>query len=666
MRNNKYCIGIMSVGSGVGQSVITSCNLSNLPIITIGLGMNPMAFGAYECDEMDYVPIIYSEDYIPDLIDKCSKYKVDLVIPGSDDEALILAEYKSLLEEKGIKVLVSELELVSLIRDKAKMCNELSIISDVFVKSYLIDEIVPLIKNNIISYPLIAKPRSGYASKGIEIILENKDLVFVTDQHIVQELAVPHEDDPFREEYLEQIKKRINPQLSEISIQVVTDKNGDVIGKMSSYNKLNNGVPIEIIPYENKYIWSEIDKLLPALKQLGHRGPLNIQGRLTDKGFKIFEMNARFTGITGLRAIMGFNEVEICIKDWLEMSCADDKLELNYNRFGVRQTTDKSISYNKNNKIKNTSLMINEKVLKTKKTILVTGAGGYLGQILVKGLLNSGYEVWAFSRNKKKIKELFHTLDCVKCFDNKDIIEGNLRLGLVDTIIHCGFARPHKGDIEITESLSFTNQLFNLAAINQVPEIINISSQSVYGTNQPIYWTEKTPVNPETLYAQAKYSTELMAKTVKIFCKHSNITSLRLSSLSGGQRGLVPVDILSKFVQKAQNNETIEIIDGRQRLQRLDVRDAADGIMELLKIDSDEWQAVYNLGIQGNYSILEMANKVAKIGREKFGKDVKINVSAENIDLILGMDSSRFNMLTNWKPKYSMEDTIETLFEYYT
>jgi hypothetical protein len=41
---------------------------------------------------------------------------------------------------------------------------------------------------------------------------------------------------------------------------------------MCSYNKLNNGFPIEILPYEDDYVWFEINKLLPTLKQLGHRG----------------------------------------------------------------------------------------------------------------------------------------------------------------------------------------------------------------------------------------------------------------------------------------------------------------------------------------------------------------------------------------------------------
>lgn len=665
MRFRKYCIAIMSVGSGVGQSVITSCNLSRLPITTVGLGMNPFAFGAYECDEMDYVPIIYSDEYIPELINKCNQYNVDLIIPGSDDEAHILAKNKSMLEEKGFKVLVSEESLFNLIRDKAKMCEVLSQVADVFVKSYDLSQVRTLLREQKISFPLIAKPRDGYASRGIEILLNEDDLIKINDQHIIQELAIPHKNDPFREAYMKQISKRVNSQLSEISIQVVNDKEGNIIGKMASYNKLNNGVPIEIIPYENEYIWSEIDKLLPVLKEFGHRGPLNIQGRLTDQGLKLFEMNARFTGITGLRAIMGFNEVESCIKNWLDIDTANDSpLLINQDRFGIRQTTDKVISFDNNKKVKELSYSLNKKQLKTRKNVLVTGASGYLGQAVIKLLSNQNYNIIALSRDKDKVNKLYQDFDNVVCYENKDLFKGGLCLGHVDCLIHCGFARPYRNNDEITDSLNYTNQLFNLAAMHQVPIVINISSQSVYGTKQPIYWKEDTPVMPETMYAQAKYCSELMANTIKQFNKHSNVTSLRLSALSGGQAGLVPIDILAKFVTKALRNETIEIIDGRQQMQRLDVRDAAKGIVLLMETDAKAWEPVYNLGAEKSYTILEMAETVSEIAKARFGQKVNIIVKPDNIDLALGMDSTAFYELTNWKPEYDLEDIIISLFDY--
>lgn len=665
MKNNKYCIANMSVGSGVGQSVITSLNLSNQPFTTVGLGMNPMAFGAYECDEMDYVPLIYSKDYIPELINKCTEHGVDLIIPGSDDEALILADNKTLLEKNGFKVLVSEPNLIRLIRDKARMCDELSSIADVFVKSYNLNEVYNSLKNNSLKFPLIAKPRDGYASRGIEILLDEDDLVRVNENHIIQELAIPHDKDPFRQAYLNQIFKRTNSQLSEISIQVVTDKNGNEIGRMASYNKLNNGVPIEIIPYENDYIWTEINKLLPRLKELGHRGPLNIQGRLTDQGLKIFEMNARFTGITGLRAIMGFNEVETCVNDWLGLSKNNSTLKINQDRFGIRQTIDKVISFDKNSKLQELSITLNKKELKSKKTVLITGASGYLGQSLIRRLPRDVYEVWALSRDKEKIQTIYKDLNPVICFDNSDLEKGNLRLGLVDTVIHCGFARPHRDNKELIESLNYTNQLFNRIAMHQVPQIINISSQSVYGTKQPLYWIEETPIMPETLYAQAKYSTELMANSIKNFSKHSNVTSIRLTALSGGQYGLVPVDILAKFVTKALSKESIEIFGGNQRMQRLDVRDAAEGLSSFLATNSHDWKSVYNLGTEESYSIIEMAEAVKSVAKNIYDIDFDIVVKPADVELMLGMDSSEFYTLTNWRPQYNLEKIVESLFEYF-
>ena len=215
----------------------------------------------------------------------------------------------------------------------------------------------------------------------MEILISEEDFLRVNESHIIQELAIPKQGDPLRETYLKQIAKRINPQIAEISAQVVTDKDGNVMGKMCSYNKLNNGIPIEMVPYEDDYVWSEMNKLLPELKRLGHRGPLNIQGRWTDNGLKLYEMNARFTGITGWRAIMGFNEVESCIKNWLNIDADINPLQMDYSKFGCRQTTDKAISLSANLQVKAMSLAINKRELKPNFTLMITGAGGFLTNI---------------------------------------------------------------------------------------------------------------------------------------------------------------------------------------------------------------------------------------------------------------------------------------------
>ena len=653
----------MSIGSGVGQSVINSCKLSQLPLYTIGLGMNPFAYGAYDCDTMDYVPLIYADDYVDELIRKCHEHKIDLIIPGSDDEAHILAKNISKIEHEGFKVLVSGVNLLNLVRDKEKMCDDLSPIADIFVKSYDIHSIKEALTTQKVDFPLIAKPRAGFASRGVEILLSEEDFVRVNESHIIQELAVPRHGDPLRETYLKQIAKRINPQIAEISAQVVTDKNGNVMGKMCSYNKLNNGVPIEMVPYEDDYVWSEINKLLPELKRLGHRGPLNIQGRWTDNGLRLYEMNARFTGITGWRALMGFNEVETCIKDWLDIDAEINPLQMNYNKFGIRQTADKAIELSANNEVKKMSLAINNRALKEVKTLFITGAGGYLGQTLINMIQTEAYEIIAFDLTKDKTSQLYASYDNVQCVDTKDFDKGIIRLGEADYIIHCGFARPHCTQEQIAESLAFTNKLFGLAALNQVPAIINISSQAVYGTKQQPLWTEDCAAMPETVYAQAKYASELMAQNIHMQNQTSYSTSLRLASLTGGQSGLIPIDIIAKFVNNVLQHKPIQIQGGHQKIERIDVRDAASAIASLIKTDYRRWKPAYNVG-HIIISVLELAETVKKIAKERFNMDAEIQVvHADNISANFGMDSSLMRQ-ENWTPKYGLDDIIVSLFDY--
>ena len=663
MKNNKYCIAVMSVGSGVGQSIITACNLSKLPITTVGLGMNPFAFGAYDCDTMDYVPLIYATDYIPVLLAKCKEHGVDLIIPGSDDESLILSEQKELFEQIGVKVLVSDPPLIRLIRNKAKMCDDLTSVADIFVKSYTNKDIKTLLAQGFVSFPLIAKPLAGFASKGVEILLDESDLLKITENHIIQELAIPKKDDPFREKYLSEIAKKINSQISEISIQIVTDKKGNLIGKMASYNKLNNGVPIELLPYDDPFIWQEIEKLLPALRKLGHRGPLNIQGRWTDSGLKLFEMNARFTGITGWRALMGFNEVETCIKEWLNIESEINPLELNYAKFGIRQTTDKALdlSYNKN--VFELSQIINKKILKAKKSILITGAGGFLGSFLVKELAKKGYKIGAFDLSKAMISENFKDFDFVTCFNSEDLKSGRLRLGNYDILIHCAFARAHCNPKEIAESLRFTSELFGMAAMTQIAAVINISSQAIYGTKQLPLWDENTPPMPETIYAQGKYASELMLENIHCISRQTFVTSLRLASLAGGVKQNIPKDILSNLVEKALAGETIEILGGEQQIERINIKDAVSAIVALLETDCRKWERVYNLGIQQTFSINEIVSRIKKIAKEKYNIDIAIQKLENNHQSRFGMNSNAFYSFAKWSPHYSLDDTIMELFE---
>ncbi|MFW5983390.1 MAG: NAD-dependent epimerase/dehydratase family protein [bacterium] len=665
MISKTYTIGISCIGSGVGQSVINSLRLSRLPLRTIGLGTNPFAYGAYDCDSYDYTKSIYDKGFIDNLIEKCLEHKIDLVIPGLDDEALLYAQNANKFKEAGIRAMFASEELISICRDKERMSNELNQVVDVFVKSYHKQTLKEDLKSGKVKFPFIAKPRGGFASRGVEIIRDENDIKKITDSHIIQELAIPVKTDPNYNYFMEKIAKNQNPQVSEISIQFVFSPEGAILGKMFSYNKLNNGIPIEIVPYDDPYIWSIIDKLIPTLLKMGLRGPLNIQGRLTENGLKLFEMNPRFTGITGLRALMGFNEVEACVKEWLDIDKGKNQLRLNYNRFGIRQTADKSIPVERNQEVYNLHKQLNGGEIKKKKTILITGAGGYLGQNLISKLSDDDtFEIWAFDLDKDKTTKLLNDKS-QKIFDTHDLNAGRLNLGNVDILLHLGFTRPHGTNEQIAKSLDFTQEIFTRAASNHIPAIVNISSQSVYGLEKDPPWTEETQVAPQMVYAQAKYATELLLQSLSKMNKTLKYTSLRLGALAGGAQGLVEKDFLSKITRKALKGEQIDLVGGMQQMERFDIRDAVDAIIAMLNTNPSIWKVVYNLSSGEVLTLKEITEKVIHIV-SKFIKNNKsqINIETKEINMRFGMDSSLFYKDMNWHPKYNIDDTIESLIKY--
>jgi nucleoside-diphosphate-sugar epimerase len=663
MMNDKiFSIGISCIGSGVGQSVISSLRLSRLPIRTIGLGCNPFAYGAYDCATHDCTPSIYDANYFDRLFEICLRHRIDLLIPGLDDELVILAKNIKTLNEAGIKVVISGENLISICRDKERMGDELGQYADVFVKTYDKNKLRESNGNNSVHFPLIAKPRGGFASRGVQIIQNNEDLLKLPDNYIIQELAKPGEQDPNYHVFFDNLKNGRNAQVAEISIQVVYNQSGNLLGRMMSYNKLQNGIPIEIVPFESNYVWSVIDKLIPALLERGLAGPLNIQGRLTNEGLKLYEMNPRFTGITGLRALMGFNEVEACVKEWLGIDTAGNHLQMNYNYFGSRQTADKKIPFERDLSITRLFNTLNVTRSGQTKTLLITGSCGFLGQSLLKCLESEpGFKIWAFDLDKEKTKQLYNNkVEAV--YDYSDYLNGKIHLGNVDILIHLGFTRAHGTFQEIAGSLNFTNEIFTRAVSNFVPAIINISSQSVYGTSTRPPWSECTPVAPNSSYAQAKYATELLLGSLNTINNTLRYSSIRLGALAGVSGGMTSNDFLSKFVSHAIKGEQITLTGGMQKMERFDVRDAAEAIVEMIKTNPDTWKPVYNLSSGNVLSLKTIAEKVIETTARISGKGKSgIIVDGTEVKLEFGMESSLFYDDMDWRPKYHIDDTIESL-----
>jgi carbamoyl-phosphate synthase large subunit len=134
----------------------------------IAVDMQKTAPSLAEADKGYVVPEIYSKNYIDVLLSICKTEKIDALLPLNDLELPILAKEKEKFEEMGVRLIISDLEVIETCFDKIKSIS-FSIKNKInYPKTYLdLDEALEALGKGFINFPLVVKPRWGSASIGL-------------------------------------------------------------------------------------------------------------------------------------------------------------------------------------------------------------------------------------------------------------------------------------------------------------------------------------------------------------------------------------------------------------------------------------------------------------------------------------------------------------------
>lgn len=446
---------VTCVGSGVGQSAIDSLVLSGTNYI-IGCDSNRDVYAYQKCNDFEISPSIYSKEYIGFLLEVCRIKGVDVIIPGHDHELSLFAHNIKKFDEQNIQVIVSGADVIEISRDKFEWyrvfkSRDISIVSTYRVKDFKLNPDPSIL-------PAIIKPSGGSASQGISIINDLDEIGNLSDDDIIQPYLFPEINDPNYDTIHKFVDQGKFVQMSEISIQIIFSKDSEFEGIFISKNTLKSGIPVFVNPIQPEKFkhLDEVMKFVPILKEYKVKGPVNIQGRITDYGLFFFEMNMRFTGITGNRAQLGFNEVEYSVNNFLgkpaELTGYSD------NKIGARQV----------------SCTVIPRLSKTKpkKNIIVLGIENDKAQDFLKTLAQrndfSSITTICQPENYKDLQHLNHN-------DNFQLIssENNFLQTIyckTDVLIY--FNHNSNIDLEMRNVLFFQEQLKYVLQAN-IPLIIN-------------------------------------------------------------------------------------------------------------------------------------------------------------------------------------------------
>lgn len=297
--------------------------------------------------------------------------------------------------------------------------------------------------------------------------------------------------------------------------------------------------------------------------------------------------------------------------------------------------------------------------------ILVTGAAGYLGSVLVPVLLDKGHDVTALDNFMYGQAPL---LDC--CYRKTlTVVRGDARnrtlleplVKSADAIfpLACLTGAPLCfADPQEAEGVNYgaIKMLLELRAPGQ--RIIFPTTNSGYGIGQKDkFCDEETPLKPLSLYGKLKVQAE------QDLLSAGNAITLRLATAFGVSPRMRLDLLVNDFTYRAVYDRYVVVFEGHFKRNYIHVRDVAKAFVHALDHFDGMKNNAYNVGLSNaNLSKLELCEQIRRQVKEFYVYESKIGEDPDKRDYIVSNEKIE---KTGYLPDVSLEDGIAELIKGY-
>lgn len=299
-------------GASLGTEIRKSLTLAGGYEI-FGCDVSKTAYGLYE-QAFAGTWRVSRDNYVASVLDACIESGASFLIPGGEQPMTLLGAANKTFADAGIRLLANTPEVIALFSDKEKTFRRLAGCGIPIPRTVVVSTKVDLEQ---VGLPCIVKPATGSGGSAAVFFAVTPE-----EAMIYAEFIRRSGNRPVAQEYLDESE-------GEFTIGVLSFPDGRLAGSVALRRALDAKLSVAYrgrgglvsSGYSQGHIGEYRELCFQAQKiaeAIGSRGPINIQGRVSNGVLLPFEINPRFSASTYLRAMAGFNEVDILIKFMLD------------------------------------------------------------------------------------------------------------------------------------------------------------------------------------------------------------------------------------------------------------------------------------------------------------------------------------------------------------
>jgi dTDP-glucose 4,6-dehydratase len=305
------------------------------------------------------------------------------------------------------------------------------------------------------------------------------------------------------------------------------------------------------------------------------------------------------------------------------------------------------------------------------KTVLVTGAGGFIGSHLTERLVQEGHQVRVLVRyNGRDDRGHLEALpaevrDAIEVHrgDLKDpeavrrAVDGRAWVFHLGALIAIPYSYQNPFDVVQTNVVGTAHVLDACRASGALERVVLTSTSEVYGTAQYVPIDERHPLRGQSPYAATKIGADALGESYhRAF--GLPVAILRPFNTFGPRqsaRAIIPT-----IISQALTRPVVRLGSLEPRRDLTYVKDTAAGFVAIAGCDAANGRVV-NIGRGDDLSIGELVERIAA----RLGKPIRVETDPERLRpaasevgrLLAGTALAR--ELWGWAPRYSLDEALD-------